>query len=196
MTEHKCGYCGTTDSWLTSHGVKLQAAWYKDSKYGYLCKNCYTRKKNTGFVERDSTRRKIAEKQYKERANDLLKGRWICVNVNLSKNTKKDGVKVNYYILQCTSCGKKIRWNKSIALFLKSKDFVCDCVALKWVIDSGLIMKRAERSKEIAETIIAEGSELKARNILGLTKQRVNRVKVQMRNAYFMFNEDALNYDN
>lgn len=195
MVKHQCGYCGTTESWLIAHGVKLQPAWYKDEKYGYLCKNCYARKNRTGHIEQDSIRRENTENQYKERADVLLKGKWKCIAVSLSRDFQTDGIKVNYYTLQCTSCGKKIRWHKSIALFLKSKEFVCDCVAFRWVMDSGMILKRADRAKEIAETIIREGSAAKARKVTGLTRQRINQVRMQMRNAYFMLNKEAGNYD-
>lgn len=191
MVKHQCGYCGATESWLVAHGVKLQPAWYKDEKYGYLCKSCYARKKRTGYAEWDSVRRDKAVEEYKKRANVLLKGKWECIGASISRDSQADGTKVNYYTLQCTSCGKKIRWHKSIALFLKSDDFVCDCVAFRWVIDSGLILKRADRAKEIAETIIREGSAAKARKVTGLTRQRINQVRMQMRNAYFTLNKEA-----
>lgn len=186
--KHTCGYCGVNDSPVLVHGKEIQQAWYKDAKFGYLCRNCYNRQNRTGTIMFKRDWRKIEESRMLRNANLRLKPHgWKCIAI-VTNLCKADGILYSVkYTMKCEHCGRVIVWTKDIDFFLKDKASICDCKVMQWSFDNNAFPKRGNGSYQRIAKEFLDNPELSSSDIarkLGLSRQRIEQVRTTLRTAY------------
>lgn len=190
--ERKCGYCGTSYSHLISRGKIIQQAWYRDKNYGWLCRNCETRKAKTGSVIPLKYKKISAKSKLMQEANIALCGTcWACkdVKVRFNRSRTQGEVELDNYTLVCKECGRKVIWSKQIKEFLTANMIPCDCEIAKFACVNE---NRANRTNFVAgqATILKAIADNPSKNyseiakMCGVSRQRVSQARESAR-AYY-----------
>lgn len=189
--ERKCGYCGTSCSHLISRGKIIQPAWYRDQNYGWLCRNCESRKVKTGSVIPLKYKKISAKSKLMQEANMALCGtRWACkdVKVRFNRSRTQGEVELDNYTLVCKECGRKVIWKKSIKEFLTANMIPCDCEIAKFACADEKRANRATRQTTISVLNAIVGNPSKnyseIAKMCGISRQRVSQIRESARTYY------------
>lgn len=190
--ERKCGYCGTSYSYIISRGKIIQPAWYRDKNYGWLCRTCENRKAKTGSVIPLRYKKISAKSKLMQEANMALCGTcWTCkdAEIHFNRCRKQGEVELDNYTLVCKECGRKVIWPKSIKEFLTANMIPCDCEIAKFACvnesrtnHANCVAGQATILKAIAENPSKNYSEIA--KMCGVSRQRVSRVRESARAHY------------